>query len=468
MSTLDTRVPGAAAVSPSPSTWQRRVARTGTVIVPVAVFAIFIDLGVVVSRRLGLPDVAASLPIFLLAVPVVRHLLASHRLVLSPTFAAVALFGVAQIVSAVASDDLGATVREITEFWLEGVVLVFFLTNAIRSVECLRRAMWAVLAGGALMSLVTVYQWATQTYLRPYGGYGLMPSSYLAGFDPRARAAGPLGDPNYYAQVLLVAVGFGVFVLRQEQARLLRLAAGVAVGLVAFGTLLTVSRGALIAIVLASAAMAALRLIRIKYLAVGLVAVVMALALQPDLRDRIADLGTGGSSDQADVSVQGRSLEMRAAWAAFGDHPAVGVGPGEFPARFEEYAARAGGGAHEETKFGDGVGEVPEREAHNLPLDVASELGALGLAALLGVLGVTFVRLLRTCRRAVTFDARLAALAAGALFGLVAYLAASLFLSLAYDRFLWMTVGFAAVPPLLAATTPTPGAAAARRCGPGQ
>src|SRR3954452_24304138 len=87
----------------------------------------------------------------------------------------------------------------------EAVILYFLASNAIRTPEVLRQVLWLVLGAGAFLGLLTIFQDLTRTYFSFYGGFALPDPSYLIGKATEPRASGPVGDPNYYAQILIVA-----------------------------------------------------------------------------------------------------------------------------------------------------------------------------------------------------------------------------------------------------------------------
>ncbi|MDQ3875790.1 MAG: O-antigen ligase family protein, partial [Actinomycetota bacterium] len=138
---------------------------------------------------------------------------------------------------------------------------------------------------------------------------------------------------------------------------------------------------------------------------------------------------------------QGRATEMRAALLVFLDHPALGVGPDGFPLFYEEYAQRAGGYVHTRDRA---TGEVPQRAAHNFLLGIAAELGIAGVVAFVAIILATVRALLRARRCWLNERPDLEALATGMLVALGGYLAAGLFLSLAYERYFWLLMGLAA------------------------
>jgi O-antigen ligase len=106
------------------------------------------------------------------------------------------------------------------------------------------------------------------------------------------------------------------------------------------------------------------------------------------------DLATGGvlfaraASLAGDAFVEQRAALMLVGLLMFRDHPWVGVGPGGFATHLEEYGPQV-------TWLWDYVGS-----AHNAYVEIAAELGILGLAAFLTFLAAVLLRLLRQVKRA--------------------------------------------------------------------
>jgi O-antigen ligase len=212
------------------------------------------------------------------------------------------------------------------------------------------------------------------------------------------RAAGPFGEPNFFALSLAALVPIALHLIAQQGwRRLLGAAAGVAI---AAGILASGSRGGLIAagIALAGFALTAnSRALRV----LPILAVLALLALLP--------LFTSQTSSSSSRTISGRATENEIALSMFVHHPLTGVGPGEYPVHYRDYARH--------------IGNDPrvEREPHSLPLQIAAEQGAVGILAWL-VAGFAVVRLAFARRLASSPTGRIVLLAG------LAYLTGSLFL----------------------------------------
>lgn len=414
------------------------------------VAAVWLNVPALAVDWWGVPQIAGAMFPFLLLVPLAYGHLRRERPVVNRVFVLIVLLLAAEVVSTMLAGHQGPALSKLKEFLLEGVVLYWLVINVVRTPLTLRRAIWALLAAGAFLSLVTIYQQLKADYYRPLLGFGQVDSAYFRGQDDVARLAGPLGDPNYYAQILLPIVPLGLVMARREVGRARLLAGGVA-GLVLVAIAFTYSRGAALALVIVLATLTLLGYVRGRHLLAVAVAVGLVLLLVPAYRSRVETLGTiggatakAGQETSADQSTRSRATEMGAAGLAFLSHPLFGVGPDGFPFYYQEYAQRVGIEVRDTAaRSGADAGQLPQREAHDLFVGIAADLGLAGLAAFVAILYLSARDLLRARRRWLARRPDLAALADALFTALLAYVVAGLFLSLAFQRYLWLLLALA-------------------------
>jgi O-antigen ligase len=403
----------------------------------------------------GAPRMVGLLAPLLLTLPIAAGLLRGEGLRVNATMGWILALLVVQAASTVLAVDAGVSVSKLAGFVLEGVVIYLLVYNAVRTEATLQRVLWVILLAAAALSLLTAFQHLTNAPLRPFHGFGQVDSAFLQGRTDTPRYSGPLGDPNYYAQILLSAVPLGIVLSMRAASALPRLIAAAAAALCCVGIALTFSRGAAVGLGLVLVVMVALRMVRPRHVLAVAAAVVVVILIVPGYTDRVGSLsGVKGATAEtgtqdADQSAQSRSTEMLAAALAFADHPVLGVGPGGFPIVYQTYAQQIGTAIHQTTEQGAQRGEEARREAHNMFLSVAAELGLLGLIAFCGVLWVTFRSLLRARppgRKGATD------LTTAMLLSLVAYIGTGLFLTLAFERYFWLLLALAGVA---AACAPT-------------
>jgi putative inorganic carbon (HCO3(-)) transporter len=393
--------------------------------------------------------VGAIIPLLLLA-PFIYDLIVERRpVVLTAATPWIALFVVANLLSSIGSSDPAGSAAATGELAIEGVALYLLVTNTIRTPSVLRGTIWSLLAVGAFLGSLSLLQEVTGSYGNAFLGFAQTDETATGLRETGlARLAGPIGEQNRYAQIMLMLLPLGVLQAVAEGGALLRAAALGASALTTVGVALTFSRGAAVAAGLLVALMVALRAISLRLVLALVVlggAVVVAVPAYGERLASIADVGAAFSDEPAaadtDNSVLSRSTTNLAALYVFADHPILGVGPDQFPVYYREYAELIGVSVRAE-----------EREAHNLYLAVAAETGLVGLVGFLGAVVATMIQLIRA-RRAALRRGRpdLGAMAAGFLLALIAYMATGLFLHLSYVRYFWLMLALAGAAALVVA-----------------
>ena len=379
--------------------------------------------------------IGGSVPLILAAPLAYELLIRRQKLVVTPAMPWIVLYLIVQIVSTITSQDTASSASELGSFAIEGLGLYFLVTNTVRSPQILRAIIWVLLIVGILLGGLSLFQQVTNTYSNSYFGFAQTESSATGVTDVGLdRLAGPIGEKNRYAQIMLMLMALGIMQVSAEKSRWLKLAALLSAALAAIAIALTFSRGAALAAGIILLAMVALRYIRISHVvaAAGLIAVVLIAV--PSYGARVTTitglfslLSEDSAAGGADNSLLSRATENLTALSVWADHPLVGVGPGEFPSYYRDYADEIGISVR-----------AQDREAHNLYLGIAAETGALGLIAFLGAVIATLWQLARARRQALLTRPDLAAMATGFLLAIVAYLASGLYLHLSYARYFWL------------------------------
>ncbi|HEX6203188.1 MAG TPA: O-antigen ligase family protein, partial [Thermoanaerobaculia bacterium] len=313
----------------------------------------------------------------------------------------------------------------------------------------LRRAAWSAVAAGSLLATFGVWQALTESFDSDFGGLARIKQAQIYDdvFEP--RIAGPLGDPNYFAQILLVLVpvalalawGYDSWSGGSGRRRLLALGAA---GLLVAGTVLTYSRGAALALALVLGLAVLVRGIRPRHVVAGVAVVALLWVFAPEGFARrlttLREVLPGGEEVlRPDSSFAKRRLVTAAAWQMFLDAPLLGVGAGNYGSRFTPYADRVGTDA----RLYEDPGE--RNFPHNLYLEIAAETGAIGLAVFALVVVAAFASLVGARRRALARgDPRTAALAEGLGLALVGFLITGLFLHGEFPRYLYLLLGLSA------------------------
>lgn len=413
---------------------------------------IYSNAPVILVRQHGVPAALGALVPMALLIPVLhRALVRRQPLWFSRATPLVVFFGAIMAMSSLTSRDLAGTVGEVSSYVFEGLGIFVLVSTVLTTRTMLRRALWAVLLTGAVLGAFSVYQQVTGSYSQQFFGFAQISDSVIPTDNASVavtnadgqigvpRLAGPIGEKNRYAQILVVLVPIGLALLRVSRRRSQKLLALACTGLVTAGMVLTYSRGAALGLVAALVLAAGLRLVPARGLVAFLIAASLAVVALPSYRERLASLDTldslssGQDAGSVDGSIRGRATENLAALLAFREHPILGVGPGAFPSVYQSYAERVGGRPR-----------LVEREAHNLYLGIAAELGGLGLLCFLAIVGILLKDLWRVRRSRWEIDRNFGFLATGLIVALTAYLLTGVFLHLSYQRYFWLLLGLCA------------------------
>jgi O-antigen ligase len=421
----------------------------------VVVFLLYSNAAVVAVTQFEMPVFVGAIVPMILVVPLGYELLIRRRtVIITPAFPWIVGFFLVQILGTLFARDMPAATGELVTFVLEGLGLYLLVVNVVRTPSAMRNVIWTLLAVGAFLGGLSIFQAVTGTYSNDYFGFAQSDATNDLGITVRglARLAGPIGEKNRYGQIMLMLVPLALFQAWSERRRLLSLAAYAVAILASSAVILTFSRGAAVGFALVIAIMTLLRYIKpVQLFAVGLLAVSLLIAV-PQYADRLNSLGAivdavTGTSDPttADNSILSRATENLAALNVFADHPIIGVGPRQFSSYYRQYA--------------DDIGllsKAEDREAHNLYLGTAAETGILGLGCFVAVLLTTLWELTKARRRWIGRRRDLANMATAFSLSVVTYMTTGIFLHLSYARYFWLIMALAGAAALIALREPEP------------
>lgn len=414
---------------------------------------VYLNLSDALIRTYGLPSVLQILGVPLLVSAWVHHGKRGLDRVLEQPVTWVA---VAYVLVLLASGTWAERPELAEQRFAEGLkalVLYAFLIVLVSSRSRVRFAAWTLVAAGALLGLLGLVHLMTGVDADTLAGLARSERGQIYGSVFGLRLAGPLGDPNFFAQILLVLVPVGLYLFWMEASRHARVAAALFLALILAALVLTYSRGG--ALALGLVLVASLVYYGISWRRVlggGLALLLAALLLVPSgFRERLATVwqllpGEEQVLTEVDSSFEERLLLGKTAWEMFVRNPVVGVGAGNYTARFSEYAEHLGSVARDYTDPG------AARFPHNLYLEVAAETGLLGLAVFTALLAGAFLTLERArLQFRGRGDIRMAGFARSLQIGLAGYLVSGLFLHGHFQRYLWLQLGLAAALNAIAA-----------------
>ena len=417
-----------------------------------ASFLLYSNVLVVLAQQGVIPTaVAALVPGLLMLAVLHRLVIRRERLVVDRTLLVMLAFLAVLLASAFAARGYSTAVARIATFGIEGLLTYFLVRNAFHGLVDLRVAIIAIVAAATLLAGLSVLQAVTGDYEQDYMGLAQRSLEHLErGEAPTTgpemgledRAFGPVGDPNRFAQILMMAVPLAFVLGLNARTRRGALAAMVCTLILLGGVLVTYSRGGFLTLVVLLMLTGPLGLIRPRRVfALLLAGIVLTPILVPGYAGRVLSISGvaalfGSTQVEADGPTRGRTTEMLAALAAFTDHAVLGVGPGQYlPYYSVEYQA------HPEIS----IRELAEpRRAHSLYLEIGAEAGTIGLIAFLAI-PLLLLRDLRALRHELARRRpELARLAAAFSLVLLAYLGTGVFLHLAFERYYWFMIGLTA------------------------
>ena len=328
-------------------------------------------------------------------------------------------------------------------YGLVGFASIMYANNAATVVILLRRgqnfrhAIWALLLAGILMGTISVYQYYTKTFTNDYGGFAQAEIMQIVGASNDYRISGPIGDPNFFAQIMVALVPLALERFLNEKKFLLRLVAGWALIVSALSVVFTFSRGGFLALAVVVALYFLFYPPKPSRMPMFLIAAIVIMAfIPPSYYTRILSINElFGASDVGfrtnDLAIRGRASETLTAIEMFKDHPILGVGLKNYPSLYVEYSKS--------------IGLAPSataRSPHNLYLETAAETGTIGVMAfgliLIMTLGTIKSARERFLRAGMTEYASLVTAFGIALLG---YLTAAIFVHAAFPRFFYLLIG---------------------------
>jgi O-antigen ligase len=403
----------------------------------VFVFTTYIRASDILVHDYGAPSIARAL-IALLVLSIVLKWATSGNLPKGWLTAGVLVlaYGVVIFSSLIYANSFTDALTAVSDYWKDGLIAILVVA-LVQNKQTFTKVLWALLFCGLLVGSLSVYQFLTSTFSNNYWGLADSPVLNIIGETEGNRVAGPIGDPNFYAQILVVLVPIAINRLVFSKNIVMRILAGITAAVCTLAVFYTYSRGGLIALIAAIIALIIFRPPNIRTMVILIAIGILSLTMLPEnFIDRMATvtgLVSGQQDPRSEISIRGRTSEMLSAVNMFLDHPILGVGAENYPSYYQQYARKLGLDNRAEP-----------RQPHNLYLQVAAETGILGIL----VFGAVLVYIYRSIRNSRAgfrelednnFRDLIGAFAAG----VIGYLSAAMFIHGAYPRYFWLLAGIA-------------------------
>jgi putative inorganic carbon (HCO3(-)) transporter len=347
------------------------------------------------------------------------------------------LYGIVIFASLFYSASFESANAALNDFWKDGLIAVITVI-LMRNMLSLRRVTWALIGVGVFLGSISVYQYLTGTFENTYWGFGQAAIQNITGTDNGYRIAGPIGDPNFYAQIMLVIVPISLVRFLDEKKAILRGIALLATGVSFLTVFFTFSRGAFLALMVMGLVYFLINPPKPNQLIImALVGVFVLQFIPAEYTDRLLTIPALFSGTRegvsSDVSFQGRASEMTAAWMMFADHPVFGVGVSNYSVYYQKYSRRIGLDPRTEA-----------RQAHSLYLEIAAEMGLTGIIIFSALLWNMFNGAWGSWKQLKEAGERVHAnLILSIIIGLIGYFSSAFFIHNAYPRYFWLLAGLA-------------------------
>jgi len=419
--------------------WPDRAA----LVVPALVFS---NAGLVLNQDYGVPNVLRGSLLLLFALLLTRATWRSALWQSTPILWASVIFVAVRVLSAIQAPGVDSS--QVAFGYMYGLMVLLLVTALAARPRYMRAMAFVVVltAGGIAAATILRRAGIGGTWMGFAGDtpitaelQAIMNRSGIP-IDLAARVAGPVADPNFWAQCLVLAIPLGFWAFKTRTGHASRVLSASVIVVMFAGIMYTQSRGGMIALVIALSVWmwwqgGNYR----KSLVLVPIAIIVALATT-NAATRFSELqGLTNASQAEDGAIRGRLSENIAALHMWQDHPVLGVGADQYSSNYREYAKAIG------------LDSRAERFAHNSYLQMAAESGTLGAAAFIGMLVTAFVAGLRARRRLLEAEYfREASLLEAVLAGTLGFCIAAIFLHQAWPDYLWMSLGFIAGSWLLA------------------
>lgn len=392
------------------------------------------------------PSLAKSFIVLLVIAIFIRWAVANDRPrgLFWPTVMVFA-YGLVGFTSLYYAPNKEAVIYSLSNF-VKDALITLVIVALLKKPHQLRQVIYTLLFTGIFISSFSIHQYVTRNFTSEYGGFAEAEFMNIVGETNDYRLSGPVGDPNFFAQVMVVLVLIGVERFLHDKNLLAKILAAACAIMSAFTVIFTFSRGSTLALALSLIIFFFIyRLKPLQLIVILVLGIIVLLFAPPTFVERIFSIrdilpSSNGQIDlTSDRAIQGRASESLTAWSMLMEHPFTGVGLNNFTTLYQEYAKS--------------LGLAPSAQArspHNLYLEVAAETGVIGLIVFLLMVGLAFrgIIIARKAFQEAGMD-DYANMVTGFGIGFGGYMLGALFAHAAYPRYFYLLLGIAYALPLI-------------------
>jgi putative inorganic carbon (hco3(-)) transporter len=323
--------------------------------------------------------------------------------------------------------------------YVKDALIALVVVALLKKPHQFRYVIYTMLFIGIFIGTISIHQYVTNNYTSDYGGFAVAEYMNIVGETNGYRLSGPVGDPNFFAQVMVVLSLLGIERFMNEKRLFWKIVGGLAAAASGLTVVFTFSRGAIVALGLSMLIFFWIYKLRPAHIVAFLIlGAVMLFFIPPTFYQRVLSIGdvlpTNGEINlHKDRAIQGRASESLTAWEMINRHPLFGVGLNNFTSLYQEY-----------TKSLGLAPSANERSPHDLYLEVAAESGVVGLVVFLTMIVLAIRAVLYARRRFMEAGAEdYVNLTTGFAIAFAGYLFAALFVHAAYPRYFYLLIGIA-------------------------
>lgn len=404
------------------------------------VFITFTRFSDIAVHEYNAPSVAKSFILLLLVAIFLRWAMANERPrgLLIPAVLVVA-YGLVGLTSLLYAPNADAVMSSLSNY-VKDALIALVVVALLKKPEQLRQVIRTLLVVGIFLGTISVHQYLTRDFGNTYGGFATSDYMNIVQDTDDYRLSGPVGDPNFFAQVMVVLALLGVERLVHEKNLVWKILAGWAAAVSTLTVVFTFSRGGAVALALSLILFFWIyRLKPLQMIAVLGLGVVTLLFAPPVYYERVLTLtdivpSTSGQINvRDDRAIQGRASENLTAWVMVTAHPLRGVGLNNFSDLYQDYSKSLGLAP-----------SANRKSPHNLYLEVAAEQGVIGLVVFLAMIWFAFRSILYARRRFREEGMEeYANMVTGFAIAFMGYLMSAVFVHAAYPRYFYLLLGIA-------------------------
>lgn len=392
------------------------------------------------------PSVAKLFIVLLIVAILVRWALSNER----PTglflpSVMVAAYGLVGFASLLYAPNKEAVVYSLSNY-VKDALIALVVVALLKKPNQFRHVIYTLLVIGVFLGSLSVHQYLTRNFNSDYGGFAEAEFMNIVNETNDYRLVGPLGDANFFAQVMVVLALLGVERFVHDKKLTAKILAGLCAALSILTVVFTFSRSATVSLVFSLIVFFWIyRLKPAQLIVVLLIGVVLVLYAPATYFERVMSLRdvlpeNGYVDLTSDRAIQGRASQSLTAWVMIREKPLLGVGLNNYTTLYQEYAKSLGLAP-----------SATARSPHNLYLEVAAETGIVGLTVFLLLVGLAFRAILfaRTKLQEAGMD-DFVHMVTGFAIAFGGYLVTAIFAHAAYPRYFYLLLGIAyALPKLI-------------------